>query len=290
MPRFDLGNADAALAANDAVPVSAATSRRVITWSVDGEKYSLHLLVRASVEAGRQSTRDLCLRVEPTSDPENYEKSKLVSSHHFSLRYVGSGVQFIDVDSTNGSFNQGKRMGANVSLLLVEKTLISLAEVLELEFDPVRRTDTMDDGNGICRAAAAHAADPAWLHENLIGMEKPGEISFLRITRKNNLPGQGYVLLFHSGWIGSDETSLLRVPVSETTPRHRRAFDIGDAPFADPARLLVRDGAIWIERTGADEVRVGGEAIDAGQAKALPENCELIVGKTTFVVAADSLV
>jgi hypothetical protein len=288
MPRFDLGDANAALAASDAAPVSAAASRRVITWSVDREEHSLHLLVRASVEAGRQSTRDLCLRVEPTSDPENYEKSKLVSSHHFSLRYVGNGVQFIDVDSTNGSFNQGKRIGTNVSLLLVEKTLISLAEVLDLEFDPIRRTDVMDDSNGNCQAAAAHAADTAWLQANLVGAEKPGEIAFLRISRKNNLPSQQYVLLFHSGWIGSDDSSLLRVPVSEMTPRRKRAFDIGDAPSTDPARLLARDGAIWIERTGADEVRVGGEAIDAGQARALPENCELIVGKTTFVVAVDS--
>lgn len=279
MPRFDLGDSD--IDSNE-LAAKAPVRRLVVNWTQDGRSNSMILIAQATVDAGRQSTRDLCLRVEPGTEPANYDKSMKISSHHFSLRYVGTGVQFLDMGSTNGSTLDSKRAEPNSPVLIDRKTTVSLSDVLTLELEPVQRSDGSALGDDLQQAATANAADSAWLQRELIGTDKPGKVSFLRITRTNNLPETEYVLLYHSGKVGSGEDSLLRLPLTTAAPRRGRAFDVGDSATSDsPARLFVRDGGIWLERTGAAQVIVAGDPLEVGQCRALAP-CELTIAETTY--------
>jgi pSer/pThr/pTyr-binding forkhead associated (FHA) protein len=287
MPRFDLGGSDDNSAGN--LPADRpAAQRLIVTWVEDSQEKTAIVMAQATIEAGRLSSNEICLRVEPASEPSNYEKSKTISKHHFSLRYIGGSIQFIDVGSASGSSVDGKRVDANVPVLVDRNVTISIADVLQLQLNPIIRRDAPTGNNGVFQDAADHASDATWLQSNLVGADKPGEIDFLRITRKENLPNQQYLLLFHSGSFGSEDTSLFRVPVSEKTPRRKRAFDIGNSTSPDPARLLIREGVIWIERTGTDDVRVGDEQLGPGQSKRLPESCEVMVVNTRFVITPAS--
>ena len=279
MPRFDLGESNIESSEPSATPP---VRRLVINWTKDGQSKSMILIAQATVDAGRQSTRDLCLRVEPDTEQVNYEKSMKISSHHFSLRYVGTGVQFLDMGSTNGSTLDSKKAEPNSPILIDRKSKVSLSDVLDLELEPVSRSDDLALGPELQEAATANAADPAWLQRELIGTEKPGKFGFLRISRTNNLSDTQYVLLYHSGKIGSGDDCLLRVSLSSTTPRRRRAFDVVDSAIFDcPARLFVRERGIWLERTGAEQVIVAGDSLEVGECRALASG-EMTVAETTF--------
>lgn len=283
MPRFDLGDSDSSSSAAQPTANGSGAQKVAVSWVEGSQQRTALLLIQATAEAGRLSSQDLCLRLEPATDPANYERSKSISKHHFFLRYLGNTVQFIDVGSACGSSMDGKPVQANTPVAVDQKAALCVAEVLDLEVEPVLRADAPAEDNGLFQDAAAHASDPAWLQERLVGADKPGRIAFLRISRKNNLPNQQYILLFHAGWIGSGDDSLLRIPVSELTPRRKRALDLGVSAVDEPARILVRDGAIWIERTGADDVVMGDQHLDMGQSTAL-EAGPLMIGKTTFTL------
>jgi len=284
MPRFDIGNSDNASNINFDIPNPIA-QRFKIAWSDDGKQKTMILLTKAVIDAGRQTSQDICLRIEPTEEPENHEKSKQISSHHFSLRYIGNGIQFVNT-GRNGSTVDKKKVEPNIPVMIDRKTIISVADVLDLEMEPIQRIDGHEVADDLYKSAIAHATDSALLQERFLGAEKPGMVNFLRINRKNNLPDLQYVILFHSGWIGSGDDSLLRVPVSELTPRRRRSFDVGEQIATDPARLLIHEGAIWIERTGGDDVFIGSKSIKLGK-KHLLELGEIIVGKMVFSVSVE---
>lgn len=285
MPRIDLGDSNLD---NTALPARPPLRRCVLQWTQDGRARSLVLIAQATVEAGRLSTRDLCLRVEPGTEPANYEKSMKISSHHFSLRYLGSAIQFVDKGSTNGSFLENKRVEANSPILIDCPTKLSLADVLELELEPVRRADGPALAPEQQQTAMTNAADAAWLQRQFIGEDKPGNFDFLRIRRTNNLPETQYIILYHSGKIGSGEDSLLCLPKSvtppTTKPRRTRAFDVGDSVSpASPARLFIRESGIWLERTGAEQVIIAGESLQVGQCRALAPG-ELTVAETIYTL------
>lgn len=260
-----------------------AARKITVSWVEQSQEKTVLLLAQAMAEAGRLSSRDICLRLEPTAEPENHEKSKSISKYHFTLRYLGNTVQFIDIGSACGSSIDGKPVQTNVPVAVDQRAALCVAEVLDLELEPVLRADAPAENNGLFVDAAAHASEPSWLQARLVGVDKPGRVAFLRISRKNNMPNTQYILLFHAGWIGSGNDCLLRVPVSEPTPRRSRAIEISGSAAAEPARFLVREGAIWIERTGADNVVIGDQPLEMGQSKPL-EAGAMTIGKTTFTL------
>jgi hypothetical protein len=244
----------------------------------------MNILPIAVATAGRQSTRDLCLRFEPSTEKVNHEKSMKISSHHFSLRYVGTGVQFVDVGSTNGSIFDSKRVQPNLPVLVDRQLLISVADILELVLEPVGRLGGLTMSNDLCEAASTNAGQPEWLQNEFIGVDKPGSIDFLRVKRVNNLPDTQYVLLYHSGRIGSSHDCLLPAFEFNATASRKRALDLGDAEIADsPARLLVRGKVIWLERTGNSVVTVSGKSLEVGQCCALAPGEMTIAGMTYSV-------
>jgi hypothetical protein len=132
-------------------------------------------------------------------------------------------------------------------------------------------------------AARAKPTEANWLQQNLIGVDKPGQVAFLRVRRKNNAPEQEYVLLFHAGVVGTEPDALLPLPSGDPLPRRRvPAFDIRQDRA--PARLVVSAGQICVERTGSELVTVGGRPLEASQAVPLLPPCDMMVGTTTFHV------
>lgn len=236
-----------------------------ITWTAGGVLRGLRLFFTAVVEAGRQTSRPLCLRVEPVDDPANRAKSVNISSHHFTLRYLGDSVELIDPGSSNGTFVNRQRLAAGQPCRLLPGMTAWLADALELQFQPVPRRDAPADVNGLCRAARAHADNPLWLQNNLIGANRPGWVAFLRINRRNNLPQEEYALLFHAGAIGGGPESLIHLGVA-----------------GDLARLLVLDGRLCLERTGVEPVTLAGRALRAGTPVPLSSSCDWSVGQTAF--------
>ena len=175
MPDFDLD--DEAPDKTSECTRDSCLQRAIVTWSHNGQERRTILIAKASVDAGRNQSRDICLRFEPSNDPSNYEKTKQISLHHFSLRYLGSGVEFVDAGSTNGSTIDQRPVESNTGQLVESNVLVSIAGVLDLDLEPVFRREAPADGAGVVRAAIANAANPSWLQERLIGDDKPGIIS-----------------------------------------------------------------------------------------------------------------
>jgi hypothetical protein len=236
-----------------------------LSWRTARGTRTLHLLALALVEAGRQTSKPLCLRVEPVSDPTNREKTLAVSSHHLTLRYLGTAAEVVDPGSSNGTFLARRQMQAGQGYRIERGMTLSVAGVLDLEFHPVPRPDAPPDTAAVCGAAPAHAHDPTWLQANLIGADRPGWLSFLRIVRKNNLPEEEYALLFHSGTVGGGPDALVPLPGA-----------------GNLARLLVHAGQLWLERLGAEPVTVAGRPLAAGRPVPLNAACDWTAGPTGF--------
>ena len=248
-----------------AVPAAPPPSKARLTW-VDGRTTrTLHLYFTAVLEAGRQTTKPLCLRVEPVSDPVNRDKSLAISSHHLTLRYLGDGVELIDPGSSNGTFVNRQRLAPGQPCWIQPGMSVWLADALELQFQPVTRRDAPPDSAAVCRAARAQADNAAWLQGNLIGADRPGWIAFLRISRKNNLPQEEYAMLFHAGTIGGGPEALIRVGAG------------GDA-----ARLSLLGGWPHLERVGMEMVTLAGRPLPPGTPSPLTSSCDWSVGQTTF--------
>ncbi len=236
-----------------------------LSWRTARGMRTLHLLPLALVAAGRQTSNPLCLRIEPVSDPANREKSLAVSSHHLTLRYLGTSAEVVDPGSSNGTFLARRQMQPGQGYRIERGMTLSVAGVLDLEFHPVPRPDAPPDTAAVCGAAPAHAHDPAWLQTNLIGADRPGWLSFLRIVRKNNLPEEEYALLFHSGMVGGGPDALVPLPGT-----------------GNLARLFVYGGKLWLERIGPEPVTVAGRPVAAGRPCPLTAACEWTVGPTVF--------
>ena len=248
-----------------AVPTAPPPAKARLTWVEGRTTRTLHLYFTAVLEAGRQTTRPLCLRVEPVSDPVNRDKSLSISSHHLTLRYLGDGVELIDPGSSNGTFVNRQRLAAGQPCWIQPGMSVWLADVLELQLQPVPRRDAPAESATVCRAARTQADNAAWLQSNLIGADHPGWIAFLRITRKNNLPQEEYAMLFHAGSIGGGPEALIRVGAG-----------------GDTARLLLLDGWPHLERVGTEMVTVAGRPLAPGTPVPLTSSCDWAVAQTTF--------
>ena len=248
-----------------AVPAAPPPTRARLTWTDGRMTRTLHLYFTAVLEAGRQTTRPLCLRVEPVTDPANHDKSLAISSHHFTLRYLGDGVELIDPGSSNGTFVNRQRLNAGQPCWIQPGTSVWLADALELQLQPVPRRDAPADATDVCRAARTQADNPAWLQSKLIGADRPGWVSFLRIARKNNLPQEEYALLFHAGTVGGGPEALVRV-----------------GSGGDVARLLVLGGWPHLERTGSEMVTVSGRPLPPGARVPLTSSCDWTAGQTAI--------
>lgn len=231
-----------------------------------GRQISTHLLPKAVVSVGRSSERDVCLRVEPTDLPANREKTFHISVNHCLLRYIGDRVEIIDNHSTNGtSLKSVGRLQPGLAVPVSDGDVIVVADALSLQVEFGKRTNPLPLGESVVAQLDAKKDDAEWLNDNLIGREKPGVLDYVRLRRLDNLAEEEYVLLFGVGNVGHSGAPLIPLDADAATLPHVRTLDLGDTPPDCPAGLYWTGNTLHLQCNVADQVRLNGTAMSAGE-------------------------
>lgn len=253
-----------------------------LSWNRQGQRIKTHILGKALVDCGRASDRDICLRICPTTAPENADKTRQISSLHFLVRYVGDRLQVIDKGSTNGtSLSSQGTLQPNVPADLKDGDRITVAEVLTLAVEFVARVPPVALDEEGRKKVAEHLEDADWLTERLIGLPQPGFLDFARLRRLGNLPEEEYVLLFGTGIVGSSKRAMITVDAETTARPAVRTLDLGDATPDYPAAFYWENGGIHIRSHTADQVRVNGAVVRLGEHRILSDgNTVEVIGQS----------
>ncbi|MGA2032970.1 MAG: FHA domain-containing protein [Thermoguttaceae bacterium] len=252
-----------------------------------GKQITTHVLPTAVAAFGRSSDREVCLRVEPTDLPANREKTFHISINHGLLRYIGDRVEIIDTHSTNGtSLKSVGRLQPGLAVPLSDGDVISVADALTLQVEFGRRSKPLPPDDGMAAQLDAKKDDAEWLNDHLIGREKPGILDYVRLRRLDNFSEEEYVLLFGGGNIGHSGAPLIPLDADAVALPHVRTLDLGDAAPDYPAALYWAGKAIHLLCNVADQVRINGTAISAGEDRVLSggETIE-VLGQSIQVVA-----
>jgi hypothetical protein len=255
---------------------------------------TLQLAAGPCVLAGRLSSHPIVLRVLPTEETANADATRRISSHQFTLRYLGDRVEILDPGSSNGTILEpGGKLMHGVGHDLPDGAVIRVAGLLDLRAHLVRRRTPISI-EAIREKVTADKGDPNALADLLLGDEAPGMIDYIRLERLNNTPTLSHVVLFHGAWIGTTEDCLIRLPSSAapSSPvvRRPRAFDFGDATASDQrtgdvARLRIgKDGRISLSPAADGTCRIDGELLGSGQQIELRVGMRLTIGSTEITI------
>ena len=224
----------------------------VVQWKYDGEERTTFLLTKRTLEFGRESTSDVCLRVEPVENHANKEASLQISRRHFRLSVDNDAAQIIDLGSASGTSVNSTTLEPSKPFVLQSGEIITIADVLRLS---------------------------VWIEK------ESDEIQAVHLRRVDNLPGTEYICLLGQGAIDIGEHTLLRLPLASARQGRVRAIDIEqDHVVRPPALLLAVDGIIHIKRTGNDPVTVNQTELDRNQSVPLPESGVFQVGNSIFTI------
>ena len=243
MRKFDLDQPDIELSDSDA------PSSVVIQWNYEGEERTTFLHAKPTLEFGRESTCDVCLRVEPVEVENNKEVTLKISRRHFRLSVENNTVQIADL---------GSAYGTNVDATKLEPNKPSVIQGGEITVaDCLRLSVRIEKSNG--------------------------KINAVRLRRVNNLPGTEYICLIGEGIIDIGEEALLRLPLLSSRQNRSRALDIGQDRIAGhSAMILAMNGGIHIKRTGNDPVMVNQMELPLNQTVPFPTDGTVQVGNSTF--------
>ena len=194
----------------------------VVQWNYDGEERTTFFYTKQTLEFGRESTCDVCLRVEPVEVGANRDATLKISRRHFRVSVGGDVVQVVDLGSACGTSVGSVTLEPNKPFDLRDGELLTVADCLKL----------------------------------LVRIEKENDkILSVRFRRVSNLSSTEYICLVERGTIDIGETSLLRLALTSARRGHTRTLDIGqDHNIGTPATIFVMDGGIHIKRTGNDTV------------------------------------
>ena len=225
---------------------SDAPSSVVVQWNYEGEERTTFLYAKQTLEFGRESTCDVCLRIE-----ENRDATLQISRRHFRLSVENNTVQITDLDSAYGTSVNATKLESSKPAV-IQGGEITVADFLRLS----------------------------------VRIEKDGDkIHAIRFRRVNNLPGMEYVCLTGEGIIDIGEDALLRLPIISNRQNRSRALDIGQERIAGhPAVILVIDGGIHIKRTGSDSIMVNQVELTLNQSAPFPTNGVIHIGNSFFSI------
>ena len=232
------------------VSLSDAPNSVIVQWNYEGEERTTFLYATQILEFGRESTCDVCLRVEPVDVENNKEATLKISRRHFRLSVENDAVHIIDLGSAYGTSVDATKLDPNTPFVLRSAETVTVAEFLRLS----------------------------------VRIERDGDkIHAVRLRRVNNLPGMEHVCLTGEGIIDIGEDALLRLPIISNRQNRSRALDIGqERVVGHPAMILAIDGGIYIKRTGNDPVMVNQTELPLNQTVQFPANGTVQVGNSTF--------
>lgn len=244
------------------------------------------IVAKATVKLGRKSDCDICLRLEPIHLPANRDQTLRISSAHLHCRYLGNCVELLDTGSSNGTMLDGRKLAPGESAVVAGTMNASLAGVMSLSFKAVPRRGGPADTNGVFSSAFSNQDTPQWLQAHLIGNEKPGMCDFLHIKRLNNMSEWEYVVLFHAGRIGPGADALIPLTMPTTKSFARvRVFDVGEQSVNDSAQILVKNGHLWLERIGKNEVLWNDRPLAVNSPAILSDKGSIGIGQIVFNVS-----
>ena len=246
MRQLDLDQPDIELSDSDA------PSSVVVQWNYEGEERTTFLYAKQTLEFGRESTCNVCLRIEPVEAEKNKEATLKISRRQFRLSVENDVVQIVDPGSAYGTSVDANKLEPNKPFLLRSAETVTVADFLRLS----------------------------------VRIEKDGDkIHAIRFRRVNNLPGMEYVCLTGEGIIDIGEDALLRLPIISNRQNRSRALDIGQERIAGhPAVILVIDGGIHIKRTGSDSIMVNQVELTLNQSAPFPTNGVIHIGNSFFSI------
>lgn len=244
-----------------ATPGPAYRSAR-LTWKKGAEERVIVVLPMQCVSAGRDSTREICLRIHPTSEPSNREKTFRISSTQFRVEYHGEGLRISDPGSTNGTvLKSSGPLEKDRPVEIRKDDEISVAGVLNLELDLIPKSSPVPMNEDLSEQMKSRHQDSQWLQELLIGPDKPGLFEFARIRRIDNLPSEEYVLLFGKGRIGFTRDSLISLGAGTSPKPTTRGLDLGEAVPEALGVLYYKSGSLWLEGNAPGEIRIGNREV-----------------------------
>ena len=147
---------------------SDAPSCVVVHWNYEGVERTTILHAKQTLEFGRESTCDVCLRIEPVEVGENKTETLKISRRQFRLTIENDAVQIVDLGSAYGTSVDSTKLEPNKPVTLQPAVTVTVAEFLRLS----------------------------------VRIEKnDGKINAVRFRRINNLPGTEYICLTGEGII-----------------------------------------------------------------------------------------
>ncbi|MGL6193686.1 MAG: FHA domain-containing protein [Thermoguttaceae bacterium] len=234
------------------LPDADAPSRIAVKWNHDGEERTTIFHTKRTLDFGRESTGDVCLRVEPVDTTENRDATLKISRLQFRVSVEKETVHIVDLNSAWGTHVDSMKLEPNKPFVLRGGETVIVADFFHL----VVRIEL-----------------------------ESGKLHAVRFRRVGNLPGTEYVCLVGQGTIDIGGNALIRLPV--VSSRQGRAFDIGQNCVATPpATLLVVGNCIHIKRTGSDSVKVGQLELAHGQSVPLPTEGIIQVNQSSFNIKA----
>jgi len=246
MRQLDLDQPDIELSESDA------PSSVIVQWNYEGEERTTFLYAKQTLEFGRESACDVCLRVEPVDVESNKEATLKISRRQFRLSVENDTVQITDLGSAYGTSVNATKLEPNKPAV-IQGGEITVADCLRLS----------------------------------VRIEKDdGKINAIRLRRVNNLPGTEYVCLTGEGTIDIGEDALLRLPLLSSRQNRSRALDIGqEHATRHSAVILTIDGGIHIKRTGNDSITVNQVELTSNQSVPFPENGIIQIGNSFFNIS-----
>jgi len=247
MRKFDLDQPDIELSESDA------PSSVIVQWNYEGEERTTILYAKPTLEFGRESTCDVCLRIEPVEVEKNKEATLQISRRHFQVSVENDAAQITDLGSAYGTSVDASKLEPNKPFALRSAETVTVADFLRLS----------------------------------VRIEKDdGRINAVRLRRVNNMPGTEYVCLLGEGIIDIGEDALLRLPLISSRQNRSRALDIGQEHAAGhSAVILTLDDGIHIKRTGSDPIMVNQVELAPNQLAPFPENGVIQIGNSTFNIS-----
>lgn len=252
------------------------------------EQARLQVLVlpKREVSWGRHSERDVFLAREPFERPpfeqppgspepgpkrffpateaeRNFVTSINLSRNHFLTRWLPEGLEIEDHSSNgiwlerNGSCRRLPASGdPPAKVFLADGDLLHLAGAPRLGEGPVLSLEVTYPGLGL-RARS--------LPDHPTGHGGRGPVPRVAVVRRvGKRPERQYLLLNGSALIGRNEDAAIVLKEEGVAETH--------------ATLLVDRGRLAISRIGAGEVKMDGQALKAGEVRALPDVATVELG------------
>lgn len=236
-------------------------SRLCLRLVLGPARRNLCLLAQREVRLGRQRGNDIVLRVLPAS-PENDTRSRLISSSHALLELKTGEIVWRNLDCANGTMVGDRLIKAREGCVLQQSMMLRPGNALALD---------------CLLHEEADSGEAYRLFEGRLGVPPsadPARTPAVRLTRRDNLPGQEEYLVFQHGLlIGRDPRCPLRLDSPSVAGQHAVIWRLG--------------GSFWLEPLQAEQpTQAGGRVVPLDHLAPLSPGLFLRLGEAELTVAA----